>query len=125
MRGLLILLIVFIVVAAGCTRQPVRLIFDTDIGNDIDDALALGVIHALQSRGECDLLAVTISKDNRWAGPFVDVVNTYYGRGDIRIGIVRNGKTPEDSRYLMETVRANDVGMPRYPHDVTESSELP
>ncbi|MGE0610267.1 MAG: nucleoside hydrolase, partial [Pirellulales bacterium] len=34
-------------------REPVRLIFDTDMGNDIDDALALGVIHALQSRGEC------------------------------------------------------------------------
>ena len=32
--------------------EPVRLIFDTDIGNDVDDALALAVIHALQSRGE-------------------------------------------------------------------------
>lgn len=46
------------------SAEPVRLIFDTDIGNDVDDALALGVIHALQSRGECELLAVTVSKDH-------------------------------------------------------------
>ena len=29
--------------------DPVRLILDTDIGNDVDDALALAMIHALQS----------------------------------------------------------------------------
>ena len=67
--------------------RPVKLIFDTDMGNDIDDALALGVIHALQSRGECELLAVTLSKDNDFAGPFVDLVNTFYGRGNIPIGV--------------------------------------
>ena len=43
--------------AAGnpSATPPTRLIFDTDMGNDIDDALALGVIHALQSREECEL----------------------------------------------------------------------
>src|SRR5262245_15901241 len=77
-------------------RAPVRLIFDTDMGNDIDDALALGVIHALQSRGECELLAVTLSKDNAYAAPFIDLVNTFYGRARIPVGAVRNGKTPEE-----------------------------
>lgn len=43
---------------------PVPIILDTDMGNDIDDALALGLIHTLQTRGECRLLAVTLSKDN-------------------------------------------------------------
>src|SRR5262245_42689099 len=33
------------------SHRPIPLIFDTDIGNDVDDALALGVIHALVSRG--------------------------------------------------------------------------
>jgi inosine-uridine nucleoside N-ribohydrolase len=105
--------------------RPVKLIFDTDMGNDIDDALALGVIHALQSRGECDLLAVTLSKDNDLAGPFVDVVNTFYGRGQIPIGVVRNGKTPENSRYLTDTVRATDNGQPRFPHKLKSGKEAP
>ncbi|HLQ43425.1 MAG TPA: nucleoside hydrolase [Planctomycetaceae bacterium] len=105
--------------------RPVKLVFDTDMGNDIDDALALGVIHALQSRGECELLAVTLSKDNDLAAPFVDLVNTFYGRGDIPIGVVRHGKTPEDSRYLTETVNATDNGQPRYPHDLRSGQDAP
>jgi len=112
-------------VAAEPVCQPVRLIFDTDIGNDIDDALALGVIHALQSRGECELLAVTISKDNATCAPFVDLVNTFYHRGDIPIGVVRGGATPEDSRYLQETVFSRDDGQPRYPHDLKSGADAP
>lgn len=84
-----------------CSAQPVPLIFDTDMGNDIDDALALACIHSLESRGEAKLLAVTITKDNRWAAAFIRHVNRFYGRPDIPIGIVRNGKTPEDSKYIM------------------------
>ncbi|MEM9660651.1 MAG: hypothetical protein AAF961_19975, partial [Planctomycetota bacterium] len=63
--------------------SPIPLIFDTDIGNDVDDVLALGVIHALQSRGECELLAVTITKDHPLAASFVEAVNTFYRRGDV------------------------------------------
>ena len=105
--------------------RPVKLIFDTDMGNDIDDALALGVIHALQSRGECELLAVTLSKDNDLAAPFVDLVNTFYGRGNIPLGVVRKGKTPEDSRYLTDTVKASDNGQPRYPHKLKNGKDAP
>ncbi|HBH52659.1 MAG TPA: hypothetical protein DDY91_12300 [Planctomycetaceae bacterium] len=104
---------------------PVDLIFDTDMGNDIDDALALGVIHALQSRGECRLLAVTLSKDNEYAAPYVDLVNTFYGRGNIPIGVVRNGKTPEDSPYIRVPATAMDEGRLRYPHDLKSGKDAP
>jgi purine nucleosidase len=104
--------------------EPVRLIFDTDIGNDVDDALAIGVIHALQSRGECELLAVTVSKDHPLSAAFVDCLNTFYGRGDIPIGAVRKGPTPNPSPF---TVLANqlDNGKPRYPHDLKSGNDAP
>lgn len=106
--------------------SPVPIIFDTDIGNDIDDALALGVIHALESRRACHLLAVTISKDNRWCAPFVDLVNTFFGRGQIPIGIVRGGKTPEDGNYLRPVCEAKDAdGAPSYPSDIRWGDEIP
>ena len=38
--------------------RPVPLIFDTDMSIDVDDVGALCVIHALQDRGEAELLAV-------------------------------------------------------------------
>lgn len=79
--------------------EPTRIIYDTDMGNDVDDALALAVIHALESRGECDLLAVTITKDHDECAPYIDAVNTFYGRGDIPIGRVRDGKTPKESKF--------------------------
>ena len=85
---------------AAPPSAPVDIIFDTDIGNDVDDVLALGLIHALVSRGECELLAVTITKDNPLAAPFTDAINRFYGRGDVPIGMVRGGVTPEDGKYL-------------------------
>jgi inosine-uridine nucleoside N-ribohydrolase len=104
-------------------KEPVRLIFDTDIGNDIDDALALGMIHALESQGECKLLAVTITKDNRYAASCVDVLNTFYGRGDVPIGVVRGGVTPEDSNYIRSLSTAEDNGKPRYPHKLRDGRD--
>jgi hypothetical protein len=100
------------------------LIFDTDICGDCDDVLALGMIHALQSRGACRLLAVTVSVDNDMAAPFVDAVNTFYGRGDIPIGVVRKGGVVEKSRYL-GLVGELDNGRDRYPHSLRSGKDAP
>ena len=86
--------------ALSLAAQPVPLIFDTDMGNDIDDALALAVIHALESRGECKLLAVTLTKDHPKAAAFVSALNHYYGRDEVPIGAVRDGATKEEGKYL-------------------------
>ncbi|HEX5473005.1 MAG TPA: nucleoside hydrolase [Lacipirellulaceae bacterium] len=110
--------------AKEAVKRPVPLIFDTDIGNDVDDALALGVIHALESRGECKLLAVTITKDEPLSAAFVDAVNTFYGRGDIPIGVVRNGVTPLASKYT-KLANAKDGDKLRYPHDLMSGADAP
>src|SRR5262249_32034270 len=118
------LLIALTVVAAGAA--PVPFIFDTDMGNDVDDAIALAMIHALETRGEAKLLAVTITKDNKWAAPYVDVVNTFYGRPNVPIGVVRGGKTPEDSKMIsVPAQRKKPDGSYVYPRKLTESSQAP
>src|SRR5580704_5955181 len=86
--------------ASLLAAEPVRLIFDTDIGNDVDDVLALGMIHSLQSREACQLLAVTVTKDHDLAGPFADAVNTFYGRPNIEVGVVRGGATGDEGKFL-------------------------
>ena len=104
--------------------EPVRLIFDTDIGNDVDDVLAQGMIHSLQSRGACKLLAVTVTKDSDLAGPFVDAINTFYGRPDTPIGVVRPGKTPEPGKFL--PMAAEKTGETfRYPHNLLSNKDAP
>lgn len=102
--------------------DPVRLIFDTDIGNDVDDVLALGMIHALQSRGACDLIGVTVTKDHELAGPFADAVNTFYGRPQIPVGVVRGGATRDEGKFL-GMVRAGNK--PGYPHALKRSADAP
>lgn len=120
----LVLLLVFSIPALGVAAEPVRLIFDTDIGNDIDDVQAQAMIHAMQSRGACRLLAVTITKDSDLAGPFVDAINTFYGRPDTPIGVVRPGKTPEPGKFLPLAAEKRD-GAFRYPHDLLSSKDAP
>ena len=70
------------------------------MGNYIDDALALAMLHAFESRQEAKLLAVTITKDNKWAAPYVDLLNTFYGRGEIPIGMVQDGKKPKSKDMI-------------------------
>lgn len=121
-RFLLLSLIALTAANSAPAAEPVKLIFDTDIGNDIDDALALGMIHALESRGMCELLAVTITKDHADAAMFVDAVNTFYGRPDVSIGIVKGGKTPEPGKYL-PLCQVQDSGKLRYPHDLGAAAD--
>lgn len=110
-------------VAENGTR-PTPLIFDTDIGNDVDDVLALGMIHALESRGECKLLAVTITKDHELAAAFTDVVNTFYGRGDVPIGVCRSGVTPAAGKFNpIANVKMGEQF--RYDHDLLSGKDAP
>jgi inosine-uridine nucleoside N-ribohydrolase len=121
-----ILLLLTLLATLGFAAEPVHLILDTDMGNDVDDAFALAMIHALQNRGEVQLLAVTITKDNRYAAPFIDLVNTFYGRPDIPVGMVNNGKTPEDARMLkVPATRRDPQGRDVYPHRLREGSDAP
>jgi purine nucleosidase len=127
-RQIRTLLLASIMFHATCMNlpaaEPVRLIFDTDIGNDVDDVLALGMIHSLQARGACRLLAVTITKDSDLAGPFVDAINTFYLRGETPIGVVRPGKTPESGKFLPMAAEKRN-GQYRYPHALQSNKDAP
>ena len=61
-------------------------IFDTDMGNDIDDALALAMLHALSDRGECELIGVTLTNAHPAAVPYIRMLNRFYGRGELPVG---------------------------------------
>ncbi len=110
----------------GSTRagEPVRLILDTDICSDCDDVLALAMIHALQTRGDCQLLAVTISAEDDQTGPFVDAMNHFYGRGSIPIGVVRPGTVQPGSKFV-QLAQARKGDALAYPHDLMSSDDAP
>jgi purine nucleosidase len=104
--------------------DPVKIIFDTDIGNDVDDVLALSVLHALQSRAQCEILAITITKPDELAGPFVDAINTFYSRPQIPIGFTHSKLKNDPSKFL-PLAETKDNGELRFSRRVQRSSELP
>jgi len=110
MRKMLMGLLVCLAAAAGFnfvqaeSGNPVPVIFDTDIGNDVDDALALAILNAAVSRGECDLLAVTITKSNPKAAEYVQMVNAWYKHGTIPVGLVKDGATPDEGAYIGKVI---------------------
>ena len=117
-------IILALLLTASAGAQAVPVIFDTDMGNDVDDALALAMLHALESRGECRLVGVTLTKDNPWAPVYVDLVNTFYGRGQIPVGMVKGGVTPEDSKMIQApSMRQRADGTLVYPRRLANGAE--
>jgi len=112
---------------------PVNVIFDTDIMSDLDDALALAMLQALHARHEANLVAVTISTDDKWCASYVDLVDTFYGHSDIPVGIVHDGvnlrkskpdlipREPNYTQVLSERRRSD--GSLVYPHRLTDGSK--
>lgn len=76
------------------------------------------------SRGECQLPAVTITKDHPLAAAYTDAVNTFYGRGNVPIGVLRNGATREQGRFI-GLAEQRDGDALRYPHSLQSGEDAP
>lgn len=116
---------VFVLTIHFAAAGPLPVIFDTDMGNDVDDVMALAMLHALQSRGHCELLAVTVSKDHELAAPFVDAINTFYGRPDVPIGVVREGVTRDEGKFNSLADTREPDGTRIFPHDLLSGKSAP
>lgn len=68
-----------------------NVILDSDIGNSLDDLMALDILYHEQKSEHVKLLAVMINHDMDLAPEVVDIMNTWYGFPNIPIGMVRNG----------------------------------
>jgi hypothetical protein len=97
---------------------PPRVIFDTDMGSDCDDAGALAVLHALADAGEVRILGVIFSSGkNRYGVGTCDAINTYYGRGDLPLGQYQGTDVGDPADSYTKRI-ATDTG--RFGHDVID-----
>lgn len=97
-----------------------RVIFDTDMGSDCDDAGALAVLHALADAGELEILGVIFSSGrNRYGVGTCDAINTYYGRGDLPLGQYQ-GTDVGDPRDSYTKRIATDTRL--FGHDVVDQA---
>ena len=67
--------------------QPVKIIFDSDMGPDFDDVGAITILHALAAKGECEILATIASDGYPTIAPTLEVFNRYFHKPSIPIGV--------------------------------------
>jgi inosine-uridine nucleoside N-ribohydrolase len=98
MKNLLMMMAALTLLLPGCGRKtatggdaPQAVIFETDLGNDVDDALALDLLYKYMDAGKIRLLAVNLNKNGVAPAEYADILNTWYGYPDIPIGIIRDG----------------------------------
>ncbi len=71
--------------------ERIQIIMETDMGNDVDDALAMDLLYKSLDKKEIDLLAVCLNKIGPGPARYVDILNTWYGYPDIPIGTLQKG----------------------------------
>lgn len=130
--SILLTIILAAFVFYGCDSEKaeqsdkLRIIFETDIGNDIDDALALDMLYKYMDQGKIDLLAVMLNKCAPAPAEFMDIMGTWYGYPDIPVGIVRNGTDDPWGRYAQKVVDLkNEDGSQMFARTHGDYDELP
>ena len=104
--------------AAIAQKKTVDIIFDTDMGPDYDDVGAIALLHAMADKGECRILATVASNRHPWVAADLNVLNTYFGRPNIPIGVV-SGKC-----LAIPAVQGWDsLIASAYPHHITSNEQ--
>lgn len=108
------------------TRVPL-IILDTDIGSSTDDLFTMMMLYRYQDLKRSRLLGVVIDREGEDCAACADVMNTYYGYGDIPIGLIRDGvKNPKVwINYKALPTHKNIDGSPMFQRSVTDYSSLP
>lgn len=131
---LIVLLSAFLLSCGGDTKsnqdgeeQKMKVIFETDMGNDIDDALALDMLYKYLDDERIDLLAISTNKEGVASPEFIDIMATWYGYPNIPIGVVEDGSFCETDaiNYAQLTCEMELGGEPMFKRSISDYSALP
>ena len=98
--------------------EQVTIIFDTDMDADCDDAGALAVLHALMDLGEAKLLGVVVDVPLEASARCVMVINDYYNRLDIPVGLFKDDTFERGKKYQL--YRETRQWLRKFRNDYTE-----
>jgi len=117
----------FNVLSENAGRKPLKLIFETDMGNDVDDVLCQVLINKYIEQGSVECLMMGLNKTGTSPAAFVDIVNTFYNHPDIPVGLAKDGvQAPDNASYahIVANMKAPD-GSPLYTRSISDYDALP
>ncbi len=80
-------------------NETVNVIFETDMGNDVDDAMALDMLYKYMDSAQVNLLAINTNKNSIYSAPFISLMNKWYGYDNIPVGEVIDAADSENDSY--------------------------
>ncbi|MEP7336823.1 MAG: nucleoside hydrolase [Acidobacteriota bacterium] len=124
--------------AQGQDKQPVGIIFDSSMGNNIDEALALALLYGFDGKQEARVIALSVSKPNLKSAALCEAIGRFYAGASnggfgavgrtLPVGLAEDGKLPEDAPMLtVPLLRKNEEGKPLYSHGIeklTDTAEV-
>ena len=115
----------------GEAKPPVGIVFDSDLGNGVDAALALALLYGLEGKGEARLVSNSTTRSNLNSAAFADVLARFYAgpppaagaRGFERemppIGMAETGSLSGDTAVLDAVLEKKTAdGLPAYPRGI-------
>src|SRR5665647_1762822 len=126
MKKVLLTIMACSLIFFGCSNQsavkkiqPIKIIFDTDMGPDYDDVGALAFLHAMADSGKVEILATVASNKHELVAPSIDVINTYFGRNELPVGSPKTaGVNLGSSQHWAYSI------VEKYPHSIKSTSEV-
>ena len=111
--------------------------FDSDLGNGVDAALALALLYGLEGKGEARLVSNSTTRSNLKSAAFGDVLARFYagpppaagGFGGFQrpmspIGMAENGSLAGDTPVLKAVLEKKTAeGMPAWPHSIDKLND--
>ncbi|MBR4404812.1 MAG: hypothetical protein IKT30_00335, partial [Bacteroidaceae bacterium] len=78
MRQRFFTLLAILAVSFQCAlAQRLNVIFETDMGNDVDDALAIDMLYKYHRSKKIDLMAIMLNKEGQYPPRFIDLLNRW------------------------------------------------
>ena len=110
----------------GRSVSKQKIIFDTDMGNDSDDAIALVMLHAAQREGTAELLGITVNKSNPYAPVFTNILNDHYGARNVPIAYLNGGLSTGNGVFLKRICEQRTPnGLYLYSRRAVDASQFP
>jgi inosine-uridine nucleoside N-ribohydrolase len=109
-------------------KSPLSVIFDTDMGNDIDDALALDMLFKYSDQDKVRLLSIMLNKDFLYAPQYVDIMATWYGYPKMPIGVLKttgDQLRTDDNNYTKTVSESREGRRPLYRRTIRDYNALP
>ncbi len=120
----------------GQGKPPVGVIFDSDLGNGIDDILTLAVLYGVSGKGESRVVGVSVSKPNLKAAALCDALVRFFsaetgafqpaafgGGGSLPVGLALKGKNPDETPLMKAVLRDTGEGKPLFNHTINEMND--